>query len=131
MRTSPGTDPPLFLARHGERARDPLRAGVRSEELQHDGHLLATLVGGALSLLGLAFAHVSLPRADLEARGTNRGSGGADRRGGGVADSVPLELPISVLAAEVLAEPAEDGGHCVGFWGRFSASRFLELAFRV
>lgn len=108
-----------------------MRAGLRSEEVRHDGDLPATILGRAVSLLGLASADVSFSRADLEADGTDRRGGGADRRGGEMAGSVPLELPVPVLATEVLAEPAEDGGHSVGFrWG-FGASRFAELGFRV
>ncbi|KAI4337650.1 hypothetical protein L6164_016036 [Bauhinia variegata] len=53
----------------------------------------------------------------LQLRRATSGGGGANRFGGDLVDPISLELPISVLAAEILAMPAENCRHSMGFGG--------------
>lgn len=55
--------------------------------------------------------------------------GGAVGCGGNVANPYAPELPISVHIAEVLAEPAEDGGYRLDLGGSPCNPRARELAF--
>lgn len=93
--------------------------GLRSQTVPCVGHTHAAFLGSFVFVLFIAIAIVCFCYAIVEAYWADRCGGGADRIGGSVVHSVSLELPISDDTAEVLAEPAKDGGNSLGIWWGF------------
>ncbi|KAH6837741.1 MATE efflux family protein [Perilla frutescens var. hirtella] len=99
------------------RARDAVRASVRREEVQHAGDIHAEIVHRSVPVLLPAPPAVRFRDAATEADRAAGRRGGAGGGGGGVADPAALQLRVPVPAAEILAEPAENGAADVGAAG--------------
>lgn len=85
----------------------------------------------SLSLLLSPSSALRVRRSDSEADRANSGRSGFVGGGRAVADSVALQLRLSVPIAEVSSEPAEDGGDRLGFASGARDTRVHKLALRL
>ncbi len=93
---------------HGERAGDAVRAGVRREEVPHDGGVHAAFVDRAAVVRAAAAAHVHLRRGRAAADGSAAGAVGDGRpRLRLVHPAAPL-LRLPLPAAAIPAVPDEE-----------------------
>src|SRR5438105_11748522 len=87
----------------GERAGDVVRAGVRGEEVPHDGGVHAAVVDRAAHVRGAAAAHVLLRGGGAAADGAVAGAVGDGWEGVRVVHPAPLLLRLPLPAAAVPA----------------------------
>jgi hypothetical protein len=95
-------------AGHGERAGDAVRAGVRREEVPHDGRVHAAVVDRAVHVRGAAAAHVLLRGGRAAADGAAAGAGGDGGEGVRVVHPAALLLRLPLPAAALPAVPDEE-----------------------
>ncbi|KAK8446632.1 hypothetical protein SEVIR_9G516400v4 [Setaria viridis] len=98
----------LMVPGHGERAGDAVRAGVRRQEVPHDGGVHAALLDRAPPVRGAPPAHVLLRRGRAPPDGAVAGAVGDDRPGLRVVHPAPLLLRLPLPAAAVPAVPDEE-----------------------
>ncbi|CAH9070220.1 unnamed protein product [Cuscuta epithymum] len=108
-----------------------MRASIRGKEVQHAGSISATVMGGSVNMLRCDDAAVHIRHAVAEAFGAARRRVGAFGRGGDGFHSAALLLRVTFPAAEVLAEPAEEFGDCLGEFGGVRCALSGELVDRV
>ncbi|VAI09713.1 unnamed protein product [Triticum turgidum subsp. durum] len=97
-----------LMVRNGERAGDAVRAGVRRQEVSHDGRLHAALLDRAARLRGAAPPHVLLRRGRAAAHGAVAGAVGHGRQGLRLVHPAPLLLRPPLPAAALPAVPDEE-----------------------
>lgn len=100
-----------------------MRASLWSKEVSHVGDIHAKVVDCSFLMLFSAITILRVRHPAFEVAGSTGRCGGAVRIGGFMLDSVALQFCVSVPVAEVLAKPAEDRSHRLGFFGGVCDSR--------
>lgn len=103
-------------------------ASVWGQKVLHVRRIYAAFMHRFVRVLCPAFASLSMCFSVFEAIRTASRSGGAIGVGGYVVDTTSFLLCISVPSAEVLAEPDEGWGDCLGVSACTSGACDCELA---
>ncbi|GJN37913.1 hypothetical protein PR202_gb26913 [Eleusine coracana subsp. coracana] len=99
-----------YHARHGQRPGDAVRAGVRREEVPHDGRVHAAFMDHPLHLHATAAPPLLRRGGRAAADGAATGGGGHGGARGHLVHPSPLLLRLPLPAAAVPAVPAEELG---------------------
>lgn len=101
--------------RNGKRARDAVWTSFWRQKVPHAGNLPPEIMDCVVPLLLPHVAILHLHNSSSKTARAIRRRVGAVGLGGAVADPFALQLRVRISAAEVLAVPAPEPDHCMGF----------------